>query len=929
MAAIRFFCLTLMFCLASSWVHARPSGAQLADCVDEREVLTSLEAAIEDLNTRRAVFASIYNDDFPADLSLADALEAGSDGVLREWPEGLECNTLADQYQAALTEYERVRSRLIRQQQAWDEQPSALRDPLVRVWLSRERLLSFEDQLQDGLTAHGGPEAAAVQAALSGVLADLSSLRRGLFSLSQHLQADPEPERIAALLALWREANAFRPTAALPERATLDALPEELAEQVLLAFRLARLDTLVLRNAMNDIRGFLWDTAKPASEQVGSEATDGLLLDELRAFNTRLDWLITDTRTGYRHPGAEGAGTPAWIKVIEYLIGLGAAALLIWVARRTKAPAGSLQSRFARWSRGRRLAGPVSRVTASVPLLLPWLIGLLGLGLLHAFFAELRLPLLITLLPLARLYILYGLLCLAGEWLLQRTAQQAGSYLNDEQQGQVQRAARIASAVAVLPMLISDFIALGIGPSRLLDWGQVASVVGVLLAMGLLLRSRREDFVEALKSFLPSAGDRVVEQLLGQKTFMLVAPIAAPPLLLALLIGFMHKALFAYDWYRRLFARSFKLRVAAVEAEQEEVVSDAKALSSYAEWFTQSDPTSVPFIDSGLYAQLRKSLDPWLADSANDNALLLTGPDGAGKTTVLHRLCQDLASQQPELNQCLLRIEDKVTTAKGLLDMIGWALGTDLSEGPSALVRSDADRKQTLVVIDDAQNLFLRQVGGLAAWEALLGLVNARVENLFWLVLTSNHSWAYLGNVYGRDYQFRSIKVARRWSQSDVRSLVLSRNHLSGCRIRYDNILLATRGPEAGSIRNAEQLYFSLLWDACLGNPRLALQLWLKSIRMVGDTVVVGLPEEVSGAGLESLHSDLYFVYAAILIHDNMSSDELVVATALPERVVRRALKTGQDMGFIERANNRRYRVVALWYPLITRLLARKNLLHE
>lgn len=927
MAAIRWICVTLALCLVSLCVQARPSGAQLAECVDEREVLAALERAIEDLNGRRAVFASIYNDDFPVDQTLADALEAGSDGMHREWPDTVECNSIANQYEAALTEYRRVQARLLKQQQAWDNQPSGLRDPLQRVWLSRERLLSFNDALADRLAALGGPEAASAQAAFKGVLADLSSLRRGLFSLSAHLYPAPEPERVAALMALWQEANDLRPASALPARATLDALPPELADDVRMAFRLARLDALVLRNAMNDIRGFLWSTAKPAF--VAADATDGLLLDELLAFRTRLDWLITDTRTSYQHPAAEAAGTPTWVKLIEYLIGLFAAAVLIWIARRLKAPAGTLQSQFARWSRGRRLAGPVSRVTASLPLLLPWLIGLFGLGGLHLLYAELRLPLLITFLPLARLYILYGLLCLAGEWLLQRTAQQAGSYLNEEQQRLVQRSARLASAVAVLPMLIEDFVALGVGPSRLLDLCQLATVLGVLVALGLLLRSRREDFVEALKSFLPSAGDRIVERLLGQRSFMLVAPIAAPPLLLALLIGFMHKALFTYDWYRRLFARSFKLRVAAVEAEQEEVVSDARAFAGYAQWFTNDDPVSVPFIDSGLYAQLRKSLDPWLEDAANDNALLLTGPDGAGKSTVLHRLCQELSVQHPELQQCVLRIDGKITTAKGVLDLVGWALGSDLSEGPSALVHSDSGRQRTLMVIDDAQNLFLRQVGGLAGWEALLGLVNARVDNLFWLVLTSSHSWAYLANVYGRDYQFRSIKVARRWSQSDVRSLVLSRNHLSGCRIRYDNILLATRGPEAGSIRNAEQLYFSLLWDACQGNPRLALQLWLKSIRMDGDTVVVGLPEEVVSAGLESLHSDLHFVYAAILIHDNMSSDELVAATALPERVVRRALKTGQDMGFIERANDRRYRIVALWYPLITKLLARKNMLHE
>ena len=101
------------------------------------------------------------------------------------------------------------------------------------------------------------------------------------------------------------------------------------------------------------------------------------------------------------------------------------------------------------------------------------------------------------------------------------------------------------------------------------------------------------------------------------------------------------------------------------------------------------------------------------------------------------------------------------------------------------------------------------------------------------------------------------------------------------------------------------------------------------SIHLEGKTVVVGLPDEVSGSSLEKLDNDLHFVYAAVMIHENMTSDELVAVTALPERVVRTALKTASDTGFILRSENKRYRIAPLWYPTIMRLLARKNLLHE
>lgn len=936
MGLVRLAWIFLACALLVQPAQARPSGAALAECRDESELLAALEQGIAQLNGRRAVFESIYNDAFPASMSLDEVLQGAQNGGRQAWPDTIDCSALAEQYQSALTDYRHAQSRLQRQQASWAALPDSMRDALVLVWQSRQRLLIHGEVLQQQLSADESPaqssaEQALLQAAINRSQGQLSDLRRELFAILPALQREPTAVRLGDLLQLWRNAYALNPANDLPRQQLLDALPAEVAESAREYFRLARLDALVQRNALNDVRAWMWSRYPLLFEQLPPQARDGLLLDEARAFHTRLNWLFADTRASYR-AGKDGeAGTPGWLKIVEYLFGVLLLCLLVLLARRSRAPAATVQGRFARWARGRRLAEPLSRITASVPRLLPWLLGLVGIGLLHMLFTHWRLPLLTTFLPLARLYILYGLISLAGEWLLQRTAQQAGSFLNEEQLAQAQRQARLAAAVAVVPLLVQDFIALGVGPSRLLDICGWLSVLGVLLALGLLLRSRREDFIEALKSFLPSRGDRLIEQLLGKRLFLLVAPIAAPPLLLALLANFMHKALFAYDWYRRLFARSFRLRVAAVEGEPAPDVAaqDSVGLASYRVWFLENDPAKVPFIDSGLYAQVRKSLDPWLDDRTQDNALLLTGPNGAGKSTIVPRLQKELAEQQPDIQVLRLVVEDKVTTAEALLALLGSALGIDLAAGPSTLVREDAARQPTLVVIDDAQNLFLRQVGGLAGWEALLGLVNARVENLFWLVLIDNHAWAYLSNVYGRDYQFRSIKVARRWSQNDIRSLVLSRNHLSGCRIRYDNILLATRGPEAGSIRNAEQLYFSLLWDACQGNPAIALRLWLRSIRMEGNTVVVGLPDEVVGSGLEALDRDLHFVYAAISIHENMSSDELVSATALPERVVRRALKTGQDMGFLERGENRRYRIVALWYPIVTRLLARKNLLHE
>jgi len=920
----------LTACLLLGLVEARAATAEFTDCRDETALLRSLERERAAVNAQRRVFDSIFADQFAADLTIEQAVAPTSTQLGQwNWPEQIDCPSLEEQYQSARAGLLRSQQRLSRQQAVWLDQPEAVRDALSRVWESRQRLTAQAAALRAASEAGSSPALTASLAAAEQVQGRLSELRREFFSQLSALHLEVTPGRIAEWLALWRQSYEIRPAAGQPDAQTLSAL-EPVQQQLLLDyFRLARHDVLVQRNALNSVRGWLWQERARAFAQLDPRETRHLLAEEMRAFTTRLTWLFSDVRLSYLDTGGAGGRTSLWLTLLEYLFGILAAVALVVLARASAAPAARLQSRFAHWSRKRRLASRLSRVTASVPLLLPWLVGLLGLQVLYELYTHYHLALLTLLTPLARLFILYGLLCLAGEWLLQRIAQQAGSFLNQEQLTQVQRAARVSAAVLVLFLLAKDFVALGVGPSSLLDWCQVLSLLGILLALGLLLRCRRQDFIDALKSVLPSRFDDTLDLLLSERYFLLIAPITAPPLLIALLATFLHKSLFDYDWYRRLFARSFKLRAAATESAQPELESDAQALAGYEHWFLESGDAQIPFIDSGLYSHVRKGLDAWLEDKSSENSLLLTGPRGAGKSAVLQQLSQALGEEHSELQVRLCNVTGKLCTRDEVLALLGDALQCDLTAGPPALVHTDAERQPTLVILDNAQNLFLRRVGGLSGWETLLGLVNTRIENVFWLLAINNQSWAYLSNIYGRDYQFRKVRTTRRWSQNEVRSLILSRNHLSGYKIRYDDILLATRGPEAGNIRNAEQLYFSLLWDACQGNPLLALRLWLRSIHLQGNTVVVGLPDEVSAAALEQMDNDLHFAYAAIMIHENMTSDELVTVTALPERVVRAALKSGYDAGFLQRSDNKRYRIVPLWYPPIMRLLARKNLLHE
>jgi len=74
--------------------------------------------------------------------------------------------------------------------------------------------------------------------------------------------------------------------------------------------------------------------------------------------------------------------------------------------------------------------------------LAPWILLWLALSIFTALFSGSNAPLLLWWAPLAELYIIYGLLCLIGEWLLLRICSGAGVFLSSEQTQQLTAQAR-------------------------------------------------------------------------------------------------------------------------------------------------------------------------------------------------------------------------------------------------------------------------------------------------------------------------------------------------------------------------------------------------------------------------------------------------------------------------------------------------------
>lgn len=588
---------------------------------------------------------------------------------------------------------------------------------------------------------------------------------------------------------------------------------------------------------------------------------------------------------------------------------------------------GELHNRLVSGSIKHRGLRALTRFITSITPLVPWIL-LLWLSLLVPYpDRELygpggALPLLFS------VYVIYVLVNLSLEWFLLSTCQGAGQYLNSDNTALLEKRAHSVTSWFLLPWVI---IALS---EYLLKHSVISQFIGAIvwlfswLIISYLLQFYRESLVTNLKRLTPERFDPYLEPMATGRLTILLLPLLIPLNLFLFLRAFIDQLLGEFDWYQKLNARWFRMKNQALEQEGDNEIAECTD-DNYLRWFQPYSEENFPIINTGLSTAIEKYFAAWHDEVSDDNVLLITGEPGIGKKSAVRRFCREVSGDYADLRVQMMDVPARTMDVATLYGLIGEQLGVDITGGPAALAASCTDIPPTMLVLNNAEHLFLADVGCLDAWRALLSLTNARAPNVFWLIVINNQSWAYLCNVFGRDYQMRNVIRVKRWTQSEIRSLIMSRNQKAGYRIKYDDVLVDTRAPASNTLRNAEQRYFSLLWDASRGVPVTALTLWMESVTTRRDEVTVRIPRMPSVSRIEKSGSHQLFVFAALVTHGSLSTAELVLVTNIAENVVRFALKAALEDEVVEKGDDGRYRITTLWYHTVVNILNRMNMLHE
>lgn len=345
---------------------------------------------------------------------------------------------------------------------------------------------------------------------------------------------------------------------------------------------------------------------------------------------------------------------------------------------------------------------------------------------------------------------------------------------------------------------------------------------------------------------------------------------------------------------------------------------------------------------TGLEDNCTSAVQRWLGGQAT--SLLVYGDRGMGKRTFFRHLrpmryAQD-AADLDEDDIVRIQFGERTTTerklAAGLSRLVdGDAPPRTLSELSGRL----RERKgRAIVVLEDAQSLFLRTPAGLDNFRRFLTFMSRTSEQILWVVLLRNSTATFLETAVNLFEYFTHSFELPPLETDQIEEMIEVRHQVSGFNLEFrkpeTRLLDRLRHPIAAAegAQRPRRAFFDRLYRLSRGNPMLALLYWLESVEVdpKDETrfFVKPLPkDEIEIARPLSLEQKL--VLASLSRHGFASVGQLAEVFQTAQGTMRATLEHLGRLGFVETTPGRgkTFRMRAFAEALVNRELREENFL--
>jgi hypothetical protein len=342
------------------------------------------------------------------------------------------------------------------------------------------------------------------------------------------------------------------------------------------------------------------------------------------------------------------------------------------------------------------------------------------------------------------------------------------------------------------------------------------------------------------------------------------------------------------------------------------------------------------------------------------NVLVLTGPAGSGRTSLLNVLRKTTFRTA---KRHTLELSERVPNEAAFAKAVERTLGLSLPPKTELTLEAIANHLQAQPVpdrlpvcfIEQFEHAFHRTVGGTALGARILEFLSETDTRVLWIATTTEAAWQFVEASEPTAARLVTRHSLDPLDRTELEELIMTRHRRSGLGLDFslpDETSYPILSRRLRAIDDEERRqailrteFFDHLHDVCGQNVMLALFYWFRSVSLDADaaTLRVRPLDPVSFEVLDALPLSHAFALKALLEHGTLTVDELAEVLGISPANGRSLLETlgnalviapaEQVEGpgvfqFVSIEYETRYRIRPLLIHPVTRFLRSRNIVH-
>ncbi|WP_020402718.1 ATP-binding protein [Gracilimonas tropica] len=384
-------------------------------------------------------------------------------------------------------------------------------------------------------------------------------------------------------------------------------------------------------------------------------------------------------------------------------------------------------------------------------------------------------------------------------------------------------------------------------------------------------------------------------------------------------------------------------------AEKEKLEGDTTDLATFLSE-TDEQIASLPFIYRRLFDfhkevedrfyirkpeqfdRLKKGYEMW--QNNFPSSFSIVGEKGSGKSLFIRMLKEEILTRHDVIE---INFQGTFWKPEEIVKLIAKGLkieGAETFEDLTEAIRRK--KKRVIVILENVQNCFVRNISGFDALEQLLLLISETNKEILWVASSTRYGWLYLDKVLNVvDYFTHAVETDNLTAQQ-IEELILRRHRASGYQLKFlpDETTKNSRSykkhldDEEKSQEYLKNRYFEKLAKLAEGNSSVAMIYWIRSIKEHDETHFCINPFEFGALNrIQELDSEELFALAAFMLHDFLTAEELsmTVHQSLRESQLTASRLSSQSI-LVEAPHG--FSINQLIYRQIARTLKEANYIH-